>query len=359
MYTFWTRFIVFSMLWVLLIAFQGDQIPLGMISFAGAAGFYFLSTMQKGRFVFYILMSIIIILHGAFLSGVPFLAVVLLLYLAIEAAFRLPSMKLYVYVPFNTVLSILLIYLKYDQALELTLLSLLLCCLAFMMNRMVEEKGERREIYDQLLDEYRQLKRMNLNTEKDARLQERTKIARDIHDSVGHRLTALIMKLEMLSIEHGNNAYDELKEMAAESLEETREAVKALQLEENEGLAAVIHLIRKLEAESHMSVQFTMKQGILSTPLSNRNSVILYRVIQEALTNAMRHSQSREVFIALSKSAVGNVAFDITNAVYRPKPLVFGFGLTNMKKRLQEIGGDLQVHQAEGQFIVRGMIPTK
>ena len=39
---------------------------------------------------------------------------------------------------------------------------------------------------------------MNLNAESDARMQERTAIARDIHDSVGHRLTALIMKLEML-----------------------------------------------------------------------------------------------------------------------------------------------------------------
>ena len=49
--------------------------------------------------------------------------------------------------------------------------------------------------------------------------------------------------------------------MAKESLEETRHAVKALQAEENEGIATIVHLIRKLEAESHVLVQFTLKQG--------------------------------------------------------------------------------------------------
>ena len=69
--------------------------------------------------------------------------------------------------------------------------------------------------------------------------------------------------------------------MAKDSLEEIRRSVKAMQTEENEGIATVVHRIRKLESESHMFVQFTMKQGILSVPLTNEKSVVLYRVIQD------------------------------------------------------------------------------
>lgn len=67
-------------------------------------------------------------------------------------------------------------------------------------------------------------------------------------------------------------------------------------------------LIRKLEAESHILVQFTIKQGVLSVSLSNEKSVALYRIIQEALTNAMRHAQAREVKIILGKSAKEDIS---------------------------------------------------
>ena len=148
---------------------------------------------------------------------------------------------------------------------------------------MSNDRREQKELYEELLSEYRKLMRMNLAVENNARLQERNNIARDIHDSVGHRLTAIIMKLEILSIQNSNSNYDELKSMAKESLEEIRKSVKTMQTEENEGIAAVVHLIRKLESESHIFVQFTMKQGILSVPLTNEKSVVLYRVIEEGI----------------------------------------------------------------------------
>lgn len=200
---------------------------------------------------------------------------------------------------------------------------------------------------------------MNLLAEETARVEERNRIARDIHDSVGHRLTALIMKLETLAIQTKNEDYRELKKMAEDSLGETRQAVKTLQAEESEGIATVVHLIRKLEAESQIVVQFTIKQGVLTVPLSNDHSVVLYRVLQEALTNAMRHGYSREIHVVLGKSAIGDVTFEISNTVYEVKPFTFGFGLTNMKKRLEEIGGRLDVYQKENQFYVSGIIPSE
>ncbi|WP_241558911.1 sensor histidine kinase [Oceanobacillus halophilus] len=243
--------------------------------------------------------------------------------------------------------------------LELILYCVLLDFLIFVIYGMTKDRKEQQGIYEELYGEYRKLKRMNMQLEHNARLEERTKIARDIHDSVGHRLTALIMKLEMLSIKQKNEAYEELKKMAKDSLEETRQAVKALQSEENEGISTVVHLIRRLEAESHMLVQLTIKQGVLSIPLSNQKNVALYRAIQESLTNAMRHGDSREVHVILSKSATGDLSFEIKNMIHLSKSIVYGFGIRNMKQRVEDVNGILHVYQNEKEFIVLGTIPNE
>src|SRR5699024_4357027 len=132
-----------------------------------------------------------------------------------------------------------------------------------VINEQVIQRNEQSEIYEQLLSEYRQLKRMHLAAEEVTKAEERTRIAREIHDSVGHRLTALILKLEMLHIQEPNEQYIQLKQMANESLAETREAVQTLQESEIKGIPAVVQLIRKLETESQLLVQFTIKEGIL------------------------------------------------------------------------------------------------
>lgn len=356
--TFWLRFSVFSILWVLLILLDSELVPLSIIVFAAASGIYFLLSVGKALFPLYVVLSSSILMNGYFLLDEIVLTILLLLFITMDAAMRLKGILLPVYLMINLVFSSMLIAIKGGQIMEFIILGLFFSFLILKIDRMVNERSEQREIYDQLLGEYRILKRMNLATEQNARLEERTKIARDIHDSVGHRLTALIMKLEMLAIENKHYGYDKLKEMAEESLVETRQAVRALETEDNEGIATVIHLIRKLEAESNILVQFTIKQGILSVQLSNEKSVVLYRVIQEALTNAMRHVQSREVHVTIGKSATEAISFKITNAIHDEKPFEYGFGLTNMKKRLEEVNGNLDVYQTDKQFVVTGTIPS-
>ncbi|MBP2076747.1 sensor histidine kinase [Oceanobacillus polygoni] len=354
---FWLRFALFSLIWVMMILQDSINTAFSVVLFAVALAIYFLMSLNKAVFSLFICLTLIIGIHSLFYVDDFILAFILFGYCLADAAVRLKRRQLIRYLLLTIVVSSISI-LKLDMFDgQIALVYLLFTLLLFLLNRMIVERKEQWEIYDQLLGEYRKLKRMNLAAEDHARLEERTKIARDIHDSVGHRLTALIMKLEMLSIQRKDKSFDELKQMAKESLEETRHAVKTLQSEENEGIATVVHLIRKLEAESHILVQFTMKQGVLSIPLSNEKSVVLYRVIQEALTNAMRHAQSREVKITLGKTATEDISFEIMNAVFEPKPFQFGFGLSSMKNRVEEVGGKLTVYQTEKHFIVSGMIP--
>lgn len=359
MRVFWSRFSTFCVLWVLTILGYSEHLSLSIISFAVALGIYFLLSLQKVSLQLYGLLSGLIFIHGYYLINHSLITILLFLYITMDSAYRLKARDFNMYFIANLLLSLLMIAMDRDQMIVMMIMTLFFYFIVFSINRMSNERREQKAIYDELLSEYRKLMRMNLVAENNARLQERNNMARDIHDSVGHRLTALIMKLEMLSIQNSNSDYDELKLMARESLEEIRKSVKTMQTVENEGIATVVHLIRKLESESHIFVQFTMKQGILSVPLTNEKSVVLYRVIQEGLTNAMRHAGSREVQVTLGKSAIGAISFEIKNTIFNPKPFSFGFGLTNMKKRIEEIQGTLEVYQTEKQFVVSGTIPSK
>lgn len=359
MKVFWLRLIVFSLLWVFLIGTASNMMAVSILFFAVAIGIYFLLSIPKAMLWKYVSLALLTGLHGYFFTENITVSTLILLYIIIDACFRLDTKKFLIFLVVTTIIILTLNILHEVVISERIALYVFLGFLAFTVNHMVSDRREQQEIYEQLLGEYRMLKRLHVAAENNARSEERTRIARDIHDSVGHRLTALIMKLEMLHIQEKNDEYEELKQMARESLEDTRLAVKALQTEESEGIATVVHLIRKLEAESHLLVQFTMKQGVLSIPMTNKMSVVLYRVIQEALTNIMRHSESRDTHIILERSAVGGVQFEITNPIHNQEGFQWGFGLKNMRARVEELNGKLHVYQTKNQFIVSGNIPRE
>lgn len=217
--------------------------------------------------------------------------------------------------------------------------------------------------YEALLSEYRRIKRQNAADEQTARQDERAQVGRDIHDSVGHKLTALLMQLEVFRMEADSKTasrMEELKELAKDSLEETRNAVKALKHHEAGGLSAILSLIRKLESESFFRVNFTVKYGALSAPLSNAQSIAVYRAVQEALTNIMRHSNARDAEIMFEAPGGGVFRFEVINAMKEKdkedKPFREGFGLRSMRERIEATGGRLEIISYEDRFVVRGTL---
>jgi signal transduction histidine kinase len=357
------RSFIFAVLWTFyLYQYFQHAVHLALLLFisAFAIGSYFFLPIVKRPLILYVIIDIFIIL-AEWLYPLPdnISSLLLLLYLYVEAIFQLPIQIFRLFTVIHLLSSLVIVPFIKNDALEWLMAFLISSFISVVLNEYVFERQEQRKLYEQLLGEYRRLKRLNYETERSVRLEERTKIARDIHDSVGHKLTALLMQLEMLSMKETRKEYEELKHLVRESLEETRHAVRALKMEESEGISSVLQLIRKLESESHIMVHFTTRQGVLSARLTNQQNVVLYRVIQEALTNAMRHAQSREVFIILGKTAVGDLEFSIKNRIFEPKPFQMGFGLTNMKQRVEEVGGTLHVFQTNDQFVVQGTLPTK
>ena len=218
-----------------------------------------------------------------------------------------------------------------------------------------EESSVRSET---LLSEYRNMKRRLITDEKLARQEERAQVGRDIHDSVGHKLTALLMQLEMHRMQADHETADVLtglKALAKESLEETRNAVKSLKQQEAGGLPAIMGLLRRLESESFMRVNLTARHGALTAPLNNIQSIAVYRAVQEAMTNAMKHSKAREVHILFEAPGGGLFRFEVSNLYERDRnDYREGYGLKSMRERMEGAGGQLEISNYDNHFIVRG-----
>ncbi|WP_042149629.1 sensor histidine kinase [Paucisalibacillus sp. EB02] len=211
--------------------------------------------------------------------------------------------------------------------------------------------------YEALLSEYRSLKRRRVSDDEVTRQEERMLIAHEIHDSVGHKLTALLLQLEAFRLdvsEKDKEHVQSLKWLASESLEETRRAVKSLKTSETGGLPGVLRLIRKLEMESFMRIHFSVKHGASTAPLTGEQAFVIYRSVQEALTNIMKHSTSREAEIMFEAPGGSIFRFEINNPITEHQQYQEGFGLISMRERLERFGGDLEVFQTDEQFIIRG-----
>lgn len=249
-----------------------------------------------------------------------------------------------------------------SDALLFALAAAALTALAAAYRRSQRDRDESAARYDALLSEYRGLKRLAAGSADAARAEERMSVARRLHDSVGHRLTSLLMQLEVERLNAGSEERrqrtTELRRLAELSLEETRAAVSVLSEDELAGMPALIRLIHNLEVESSMQVEYTVGRGAMSAQLDREPAVALYRAVQEALTNAMRHGSSRRASVKVEAPGGRLLRFEVVNDVapgappHRP-----GFGLTSMLERVEAAGGQVEVLSDSGKFIVRGSFP--
>lgn len=249
------------------------------------------------------------------------------------------------------------LYLFTKICLVLYLITIITAMVLYKRTQQHSEDLEAR--YDALLGEYRDLKRRVVSEEEVMRQEERMLIAHEIHDSVGHKLTALLMQLEAFRIkvsEADKGQVQFLKELASESLEETRNAVKSLKANETGGLPGILRLIRKLEMESFIRIHFSVKHGAFTAQLTGEQSFVIYRSVQEALTNIMKHSQAREAEIMFEAPGGSIFRFEISNPITDNRMYREGFGLTSMRERLEKFGGELDVFTTEEQFVVRGFL---
>jgi signal transduction histidine kinase len=223
---------------------------------------------------------------------------------------------------------------------------------ASFANQTAQAETARRES-QRLLEELRrahaQLQAYAAQAEVLAVSQERNRLAREMHDTLGHRLTVAAVQLEGAQrlIERDPGRADEMvgtvRGQVREALGELRRTVATLRtpLEVDIPLAqALTRLVEGFEQATGISVHVDLPAEL--PPLSDPQRLALYRTAQEALTNIQKHAQAQEAWLRMARED-GGIDLQIEdNGVGQVDPEE-GFGVRGLRERAAQLGGEVRL----------------
>lgn len=226
-----------------------------------------------------------------------------------------------------------------------------------------------------ILDGYRTSRRNEvLALEKETaelrgRLDERDRISRDIHNSVGHTIAAALFALEAADIQRQSDpaAAEEKTDRAIERLRESMETLRnSVRVLDRHNVLTVQELCRTLElCVENMEQDATVKVSLqlrdfgpaeLEQPLRADDISFLYGAVQECITNGMKHGGA-EHFIVSLRMDEDTLDVEIRNDGAVPRaPLGEGFGLKKLRSYVDAVGGDLEI-RLDGQYSLCMRLP--
>lgn len=216
---------------------------------------------------------------------------------------------------------------------------------------LAERKGQ-----EQLAEANAQLRHYAMRVEELATVQERNRIARDIHDSLGHSLTVFNIHLEAaLRLLHSEPAEAEallleVKHLGARALQEVRQSVTVLRTDPLQGRSlseAIAQMVADFQRTTGIAPSCTLE---IDKPLGGELNFTLYRLVQESLTNICKHAAATEVAIGIQQSDQEiQVIIQDNGKGFKLQFNPLGFGLQGMQERTLAIGGNLKIKTAPGQ----------
>lgn len=205
-------------------------------------------------------------------------------------------------------------------------------------------------------EQYSILKQYSAQIEKTILLEERYRMARELHDTIGHNYTSLILGIETLrpylTTSKGTEKLEQVLGYARAGLDDIRKHVHAMDpLDEELPLdQALIMLLDEFKAHTGVNSVFrTIGQPF---PVLKHTKLTLYRCLQESLTNATKHGEASRVQVVLQYEPA-QLRLQIQDNGCGKENLQFGFGLQGMLERLHALQGQLYVdsHVEEGTIV--------
>jgi two-component system sensor histidine kinase UhpB len=204
-------------------------------------------------------------------------------------------------------------------------------------------------------EEMQQLSRQILQAQED----ERFRLARELHDEAAQALTSLLVHLRLLERAHdpaeAQKRVQELRELTAHALEDVRRVALDLRptILDDLGLGPALEW-RIDEFNKHGGLQATITIQGLEERLPPDVALALYRVAQEALSNAGRHAQARHIGVMVAGQP-GQIVLEVCDdgVGFNPTALPadgghHGLGLLGMRERMRMIGGELAIVSGPG-----------
>lgn len=192
-------------------------------------------------------------------------------------------------------------------------------------------------------------------------IEERNRIAAEMHDTVGHTLTAAVLTLEaaagLVTEPQAAQKLYQGKEQVRRGLSELRASVRVVRAGNKSDFAtALSQLVQEIRADTGLDVQIVMESEINLPPLQ---AGILLSVVKECATNAIKHGHATGAEILIGEHN-GQLRFAFTDNGLGTDTIKLGSGLSIMSERIESLGGALETESARGEgFTVSLTIPTK
>ena len=221
------------------------------------------------------------------------------------------------------------------------------------------------QAFQQLTDSNLGLQLYASNAETESAGRERTRITRELHDSVGYALTniGMMMKAARVLMDRDRaklaEMIDEAQTTANDALREARTILYRLRSVDDEtyqGMWAISRLVKAYRLATDVDVE--VHYGNLEWSLGRQIDRAFYRLVQEALTNAYRHGGATQVRITMW---MGNqeVVLQIWDNGRGAQVINEGIGLAGMRERMEEIGGTITADNTPDGFEVTARIPWR
>ena len=214
------------------------------------------------------------------------------------------------------------------------------------------------EARDQLRKVNSELRATQALLADNTRIAERVRIARELHDLVGHHLTALTLNLEVAThlvegkaLEHVQQAHSLAKLLLAD----VREVVSEMRLDDKVDLSAALETLVTGMPEPRIHLDLPLEHA-LTDPV---RAQVLLRCAQEIITNSVRHARADNLWINLGHDN-GEVTLSARDDGQGVKTITPGNGLTGMSERLEGLGGGLDIESKPGAgFRLRAWVPAE
>lgn len=243
----------------------------------------------------------------------------------------------------------------------------LICFIIFCALVIQEQRGRINEInalYKKLSVANEELKQLADIKEKMGETKERNRLAREIHDTIGHSLTAISFGVDacLATLDKDPIATKEklevISNVAKSGIKEVRTSVTTLRADSSEDISLATSIIKMIERTiktTDIDIKYTIEKDF---NLEKYEENAIYRVVQESITNAIRHGYASKIDIKLIKDKNNNLFLEIKDNGIGCKKIKPGFGTRHMKERIESIKGSISYINDNG-FTVRAIVPLR
>jgi signal transduction histidine kinase len=212
--------------------------------------------------------------------------------------------------------------------------------IVFIASEVARQQADAREDQRRLNSELRATRALLAES---SRISERMRIARDLHDLVGHHLTALSLNLEVAGhLVVNREASDHVaraRTTAKQLLADVREVVS--ELRDDEGIQLTNALRDLTEGVPGLTVHLELPPRFAVS--DSRRAQVLLRCTQEIITNTVRHARARHLWLRFEEATGGMLVLKAHDDGRGAGEVIPGNGLMGMRERLAEVGGQLAI----------------